>query len=101
MSRKEVRVWQNRLSWREPSPIWNVQCERSASRSISLPSMFPRKRTVPMLSLQSRISGACTRVLISVSLPVKGFDDELEEVEHIEESIGLQAERLFTGRSES
>jgi len=32
---------------------------------------------------------------------VKGFDDELEEVEHIEESIGLQAERLFTGRSES
>jgi hypothetical protein len=31
---------------------------------------------------------------------VKGFDDELEKVNISKESIGLQAERLFTGRSE-
>ena len=83
MSQKEVRVWDNRLLWREPSLTWNVQYVRPASRSICLPSMFLRKRTLLTLSWRKGISDACTGVLISMRSTVKGWDDELKAVEHM------------------
>src|SRR5437764_1138892 len=85
-----MRVWDNRLLRREPSLTWNVQCVRSVSRSICLPSKFLKRRIALMLSRRRSISGACTRVLISVRLLVKDLDDELDDVEHTQMNSSAQ-----------
>jgi hypothetical protein len=43
----------------------------------------PEEEAAPTLSWRKRIFGACMRALCSMRLPVKGLDDELEEVEHM------------------
>src|SRR2546426_10578430 len=69
-------VCTSQLSWREPSPTWNVRSATSASKLMNLLSMCPKRRTAPTQRWRRSSSGRCTRALTSVLLPAQGLGDE-------------------------